>query len=336
MMTTRLHTRRLGLTLLYMLALGLAAGAASAADPIKLDERALQAAAGSSDSAAARAEGKALTAKLAPLHGDARFGPLKAEFEAAAANRDPVQRKAALRAVLDKAAPLRTVPAAAAVAADKRDAPPRITRLSREVAEALGAGSVSIHPSEFDKAQGTKASCGDSSDTFSFPGGDPAVYAISTPAPGDADCELVSAAKYGGKVTVPAGTKSLALTAQLDYTLNADTYALGAWARASSQLIVIAISNSVRFVDGKQAATLSIADCDVAQISSRSSAIEFKERQAKEQNQQISCGFGIAGGSGEVTLGFAVRASIDADLTAVAQADGRLSKIRGVQVALKR
>jgi hypothetical protein len=333
------------LVALTALAAGAMVGAAQAADPVRWDASALAAMPVDGDAAAFRTEGRALAARLAPLREDARFGPLKAEFEAAAANRDPAQRKAALRAVVDKAAPLRAAPAVAAAvataaaAADKRDAPPRITRLSPEIAHALGAGTLSIHPSQFDKTAARKRDCPDSEDMPSFPGGDPFVKAISTPAIGDSDCDLVSASRYGATVTVPEGTKTFALTAQLDYTLNADTYAVGAWARASSQLVLLAISDSVRFTNGFPVGPYSMVQCTLAEVRSASSGLRYSEREAREEKQQVACKLpiaSVASGRGEVTLAFAVRASIDADLTAVAQADARLSKIRGVQVVLQR
>jgi hypothetical protein len=333
-MHMRSNLLALGLAIAASFGASVTAPVALAAEPLRLDPRAAQAMPLGSDAATTRAEGKALVTKLAPLYADPRFAPLKAEFETAAAIRDAAQRKAALRAVVDKAAPLRTLPSV--VTAGKLSAPVRITELSPAIAHALGDGSVSIHPSTFDQQQGTKNECGDSSDAFSFPGGDPYVTAISTPAPGDSDCLMVGATKSGGKVTAPAGTKRVDVTAQLDYTLNADTYGVGAWARAYSKLVMVAMSTSVRFANGVQVPGLSIAECQIAAIGGTSSTIFYEERQAKEQNRRVGCTFGIESGSGEVSLGFAVRAGIDADMTAVAQADGRLDKIRGVQAAFTR
>jgi hypothetical protein len=286
------------------------------------------------EAAAARAEGRALTGRLASLRADRRFAALKAEFEAAASIADPTRRKAALRAVVGKGEILR--PDHAVAAAAKLRAPVRVDMVAPAVMNALNATRTTIPPGAFDEPQGTKRGCGDASDRHSFPGGDPYVTAISTPAPGDEDCELVSAAKFGGIFNVAAGTKKVAITARLDFTLNADTYALGAYGRAWSSIHLVAVSSGVRFKGAANIPGASMSECRIESIGSTSAVIELEERQAEEVNKQVVCAFDVEGGSGEVTLGFAVRAGIDADLTAVAQADARLNRIRAVEVTTSR
>jgi hypothetical protein len=283
-----------------------------------------------------------LLADGAPVRTDPRYTVLKAQFETAASVADHAQRREGFRAVVTAAEPLRPrvrvrtdLPVEGSdVATGTTLSPAALTRLT----EFLGAN---IHPSEFDTPQGSKGDhCGDTSDRFWFPNGDPAVDAGSTPEPGDSDCDMVSAAKLGGTFVLPQGTKSVELSTALDYTLNADGYAVGGYARSEVELGVVFVPQGFKLKGGDSSGNDSglFVTCTLRRLITIASIVEVDERQAVEVNKVHNCTIApkVAGTGGTVMMAYFVRASVDADLLGAADADGVLTRIRNTRLAFKR
>jgi hypothetical protein len=285
------------------------------------------------------------TAKvLAALQTDPRFGPLQKELAEAAKISDvALQREKlkeiAVRAQAPRAEAIRKagidVVKLDAAVLDARTPPPPTLPKPFHPPALPGAGAAPPAPpttatvTSFTEIDTRKLECPDAGDTWTFTG--ISSHDDISSAPFDHDCGWIRAAK-GGFVVVPAGTKHVAFTVKLDFSLKTIASSIGIYATASAE-VGVRIENmngtpiDVIKVAGAPPIPTPVSFCWMKRVSSTQGPdfVPYSDSGDQGLNTTVSCAFDVDPKGGPMIVAPYVGGSVDADLTGYARSFGTVT-----------
>jgi hypothetical protein len=275
---------------------------------------------------------------LAALQSDPRFAGLQKELADAAKIEDEAIQKQklkdiAVRAQAPRAAAIRKagidVVKLDALVLEARTPPPPALPKPFHPPALPGAGSAPPAPptvvtvTSFTEIDTRKIDCPDASDTWTFTGG--SSHDDISSAPFDHDCGWIRAAK-GAFITVPAGTKHVAFTVKLDFTLKTIASSIGIYAQATA-----AVGLRIENVNGTPIDVIKIGSappiptpvsfCWEKRASSTQGPdfVPYSDSGDQGLNTTVSCAFDVDPKGGSMIVAPYVAGSVDADLTGYAR-----------------
>lgn len=279
---------------------------------------------------------------LAALQADPRFAPLQKDLaDAAKISDEALQREKlkeiAVRAQAPRAEAIRksgvdVVKLDAAVLDARTPPPPALPKPFHPPAlpgAAPPAPPTTATVTSFTEIDTRKLECPDASDTWTFPG--ISSHEDISSAPFDHDCGWIRAAK-GAFVVVPAGTKHVAFSVKLDFTLKTIASSIGIYATASAE-VGLRIENmngtpiDVIKVAGAPPIPSPVSFCWMKRVSSVQGPdfVPYSDSGDQGLNTTVNCAFDVDPKGGTMIVAPYVGGSVDADLTGYAHSIGTVT-----------
>ena len=281
---------------------------------------------------------------LAALSADPRYASLQKELAEAAKISDETQQLQKLRSIATRAQAVRN-DAVRRAGVDVRAIESEVLTARKPPPPALPQ-PVPFHPpalpgatpppapappltvTSFTEIDTRKIECPDAGDTWSFNGNKSHYDASSGPT--DHDCAWIRAAK-GAFIDVPAGTKHVALTVKLDYSLKTLAASFGIWASAWSEVGLRVENMNGTPIDtiklGNTNVPTSTSFCWVKGIDSSQGPDVVPLRDSGDQglNTKVTCSFAVDPRGGKMMIAPYVGGGVDADLSGYARSFGTVT-----------
>lgn len=280
---------------------------------------------------------------LAALTADPRYAALQKELGEASKITDESQQLEKLRSIATRGQTLRTDAIRRAgvdvraieseVLTARKPPPPAPAPIPFHPPTLPGAAPPPPPPppltvTAFTEIDTRKLECPDAGDTWSFVGSK-SHYDVSS-GPTDHDCAWIRAAK-GAFIDVPVGTKHVALTVKLDYSLKTLAASIGIWASAWSEVGLRVENMNGTPIDvikfGNTTVPTPVSFCWVKPIDSSQGpdVVPFRDSGDQGLNTKVTCSFAVDPRGGKMMIAPYVGGGVDADLSGYAHSFGTVN-----------